>query len=134
MSGFLLIKNPQASDLQFSIWPRDECAYVGLGTHDKSGFYVLRQHARFHPASSPMCVKPLIQSSSEAPFTCCGLPTLHHLPARCYPWQATPLHHRWRISVILYFASIAEMSIGRKQRNNYFNRNMTTVLVVLPTS
>src|SRR5215831_11046624 len=26
MSGFLLIKNPQASDT-----PRDECAYVGLG-------------------------------------------------------------------------------------------------------
>src|SRR5712692_6197873 len=57
-----------------------------------------------------MCVKPLIQSSSEAPFTCCGLPTSHHLSARCYPWQATPLHHRWRLHISLYNSSIAEMS------------------------
>src|SRR5712692_8332423 len=61
-----------------------------------------------------MCVKPLIQSSSEAPFTCCGLPTSHHLSARCYPWQATPLHHRWRLHISLYNSSIAEMSRDTK--------------------
>src|SRR5437867_9692111 len=70
--------------------------------------------------STTNIVKPLIHSSSEAPFTCCGLPTSHHLPARCYPWQATPLHHRWRISSILYSASIAEMSMRRKKQAELF--------------
>src|SRR5437868_14625642 len=44
-------------------------------------------------------MKPLIQSSSEAPFTCSRLPTSHHPSARCYPYQATPLHHRWRMCI-----------------------------------
>ncbi|HVB26240.1 MAG TPA: hypothetical protein VNG51_30150, partial [Ktedonobacteraceae bacterium] len=61
------------------------------------GHSCLRHNARFHPASSPYVVKPLIQSNSEAPFTRYGLPVSHPLPARCYPPQATPLHHRWRI-------------------------------------
>ena len=70
------------------------------------GSYVLQHNARFHPASSRY-VKPLIKSSSEAPFTCYGSPTLHHLSARYHPHQATPLHHRWRISLLwhLYHAS-----------------------------
>src|SRR5947209_19382743 len=63
------------------------------------GSYVLQHNARFHPASSRY-VKPLIKSSSEAPFTCPGLPTSHHLSARCYPHQVTPLHHRWSICIV----------------------------------
>src|SRR5712691_9367630 len=61
-------------------------------------------------------MKPLIQSSSEAPFACFRLPTLHHLSARCYPRQATPLHHRWRMSICLYVRSIQELDGRCKKR------------------
>jgi hypothetical protein len=65
MSGSLK-KIPQA--FNFYITPRDE--YMPLQAW---GNYKVRHDARFHPASSPydIRVKPLIKSSSEAPFTCC---------------------------------------------------------------
>ena len=67
------------------------------------GSYVLQHNARFHPASSRY-VKPLIKSSSEAPFTCYGSPTLHRLSARYHPHQVTPLHHRWRMYLLWHLS------------------------------
>src|SRR5436305_8940748 len=65
-------------------------------------------------------MKPLIQSSSEAPFTSSRLPTSHHLSACCYPSQATPLHHRWRMCISLYGCSIQEIREVCKKRAVFF--------------
>src|SRR2546430_17428285 len=94
MSGFLLIKNPQASNT-----PRDECAYVGPGPLRLTAACAV-------PPCFFTCVKPLIVIQLRSAVHLLRIADLAPSIGSPLPWRGNLLHHRCGVVLRFYLTLV----------------------------